>query len=51
MYMVISSLTSIPGFSVEFFVQPIYNDYGNWTYFYKKKTMISHCHLNLLRIH
>ena len=35
--MVISSLTSIPGFSVEFFVQPIYNDYGNGHIFIKKK--------------
>jgi hypothetical protein len=28
-YMAMSSLTSIPGFSVKFFFQPIYTDYAN----------------------
>jgi hypothetical protein len=27
--MAVTSLTYIPGFSVEFFVQPIYTDYSN----------------------
>ena len=41
-YMAKSSLTCIPGFSVEYFFQPIYADYANWAYFDKRS------HLNLL---
>ena len=40
-YMAGSSLTYIPGFSVKFFVQPIYTDYANWAYFDKKITFKS----------
>ena len=42
MYMAMSSLTYIPGFSVKFFFQTIYTDYANYAYFYKRS------HLNLL---
>jgi hypothetical protein len=41
--MATSSSTDIPGFSVQFFFQPIHTDYANWAYFDIKKT-----HLNLL---
>jgi hypothetical protein len=41
-YMVRSSLTYIPGFSVKYFFQPIYTDYENEAYFDKRS------HLNLL---
>jgi hypothetical protein len=40
--MAMSSLAYIPGFSGEFFVQPIYTDYANYAYFDKRS------HLNLL---